>query len=407
MFFLFPIFVLVSPVNAESRSCERMTSHVDFYECTLQRHPKVAIAEERTREAEAIYDKATQWQNPDMAVKSIGGNQAGESLGTTEVALLIPLSQVWTRGAQKSVASAEKRMLEVEAKQTLVDIKKTLILDLYRLRQIEDDLELVNETLGAFETIEKQLGSRKARGPDQEITLNLVQLAASDYQLKRNHIQIEKAELHSHLKALWGKDFEIKRSLLPSLREKWPEVIVASGIYQNLAVQKAVAETERTSAEYRLARLQSLPALSAGPVMERSTTGQSRNWAYGFGLEVGIPIFSWNGGAREVARSRSIQAELESTFALRKFDFEKDIQLLKYRSAVESLGRTSSREDLKKKHNKIDSYFRQGLASGGLVIEAHRQAYEYLQSQHEHENSAIEAYVDFMTMTGGAMEGIL
>jgi hypothetical protein len=30
-----------------------------------------------------------------------------------------------------------------------------------------------------------------------------------------------------------------------------------------------------------------------------------------------------------------------------------------------------------------------------------------MESQHEHENSAIEAYIDLMTLTGGDIEGIL
>ena len=60
-----------------------------------------------------------------------------------------------------------------------------------------------------------------------------------------------------------------------------------------------------------------------------------------------------------------------------------------------------------KKHLRVDSYFRQGLASGGLVIEAHRQMFEFMQSQHEHENAAIEAYINLMTLVGGEVEGIL
>lgn len=407
MFFIICAFFFGSAAHAAADPCVKSASYQTFYQCTLQKHPKMAIAQEKVREAEAVYERAAQWKNPDLALKSVGGSQAGESVGNTEVTLLIPVSQLWTRGAQKSVASAEKRVVEVEAKQTLIEFKEELIRDLYRLRQIEDDLELVNETLDAFSTIQKQLGARRARGPDQEITLNLVQLASSDYQLRRNHVQVERAEIVAKLKALWGNDLEIKRAQLPPLKEKWPDVKAASAVGQNLAVQKAVAETDRASAEYSLTKLESLPTLSIGPVMERSTTGPSRTWSYGFALEASLPIFSWNGGARDVARSKTTQAELESAYAIRRFDSERDILLLKYKTAVDSLSKSSSRDEVKKKHHRVDSFFRQGLASGGLVIEAHRQIVEYQQSQHEHENSAIEAYIDLMTLTGGEIEGIL
>ena len=407
MFSVILAIILGSAAQAAAGACAKTASYLEFYQCTLEKHPRMAIAQEKVREADAVYEKAAQWKNPDLALKSVGGTQGGESVGTTELTVLVPVSQLWTRGAQKSVASAEKRVVEVDAMQTLLDFKKELIRDLYRIRQIEDDLELVNETLEAFSTIQRQLGARKARGPDQEITLNLVQLAGSDYQLRKNHIQVERAEILAKLRAIWGKDFEIKRTQLPPLKDKWPEVKVASGVGQNLAVQKAVAETDRAMAEHSLTRLESLPTLSIGPVMERSTTGPSRSWAYGFALEASLPIFSWNGGARAVAESKTVQAELESAYVIKKFDTEKDILLMKYRTAVDSLTKSSSRSEVKNKHHRVDSFFRQGLASGSLVIEAHRQIVEYQQSQHKHENSAIDSYIDLMTLTGGDIEGIL
>jgi outer membrane protein TolC len=407
VYLAFQLFALVTSALAVGNACEGISTYVEFYQCTLQRHPRLAIAQEKIKEAEAVYDKASQWRNPDFAVKSVGGSLAGERVASTELTLLVPMAQFWTRGPQKGVASARRVVVEVEAKEALVDFKEELIKELYRLRQIEDDLELLNETLSAFSTILGQFRSRKARGPDQEVTLNLVELATSEYQLKRNHVQIERAEIHAKLKALWGKDFEIKKSYLPPLRQNWPEVNLAPGVSQSLAVQKAMAETERALAEQSLASLESLPSLRVGPVMARELAGPSRTWSYGLALEASLPLFSWSGGVRAEARSKANQAELGSAYVVKKFDFEKDILLQKYQSAVESLARSSSRDDLRRKHHRVDSFFRQGLASGALVIEAHRLIVEYQQSQHEHENAAIDAYIDLMTLTGGEVEGIM
>lgn len=395
--FLFLLALLAPPAQA-APNCAKIGTYLDFFSCTVDRHPRMEIAKEKVREAGAVFDKASQLPNPQLGVKSVG---------TTEITVLLPISQLWTRGAQRGMATAEKKVAEVEARQTQLDFKKELIRDLYRLRQVESGLELVGETLEAFETIRRQLSARRARGPDQEITLNLVQLAASDYQLRNNHLQVERAEIQAKLKAIWGRDFELKRSFLPPLRDKWPELKLGADLGNNLAVQKAMAEAERASSEQNLAGLEALPNLTAGPVFERSAAGPSRNWAYGFAVEMNLPVFSWNGGARAVAQSRTTQAELEAAYAARRFESEREILLMKYRTAVDSLSRASNREEMKRKHERVDSFFRQGLASGGLVIEAHRQIVEYQNSQHEHENTAIDAYIDLMTLTGGEVEGIL
>lgn len=405
------LFVLLSfffqVAHADVSSCEKAHSFRDFYSCSLKKHPKLSIAEQKNAEGAALVEKAGQWQNPELAFKSVGGKQLGEAVGSTEITLSIPISQLWTLGPQKNVANAERRIAELEARGIVLEVKEELIRDLFRLRQIEDDQELVEETLSAFETIKRQLGARRARGPDQEITLSLVQLATSDYLLKRNHLQVEKSEIHSKLKAIWGRDFEIKKQFLPPLKDSWPKVPAAAGIAQNLSVQKALAVTERSSAEHSVAKSESWPSISVGPVMERNTSGPVQSWSHGFNLTVGLPIFSLNGGARKLSEARAIQAELESTYAIKKFHSEREILAMKYRTAVDSLAKSSSREEVKKKHHRVDSFFKQGLASGGLVIEAHRQIVEYMQSQHEHENAAIDAYIDLMTLTGGDIEGIL
>ncbi len=399
--------LLLSIASAAEPNCEKIKSYQDFYACSMRRHPKMEIAQLKSKEGDALIDRAAQWKNPDVSVKSTGGTQAGEAIGTTEITFNLPLSQVWTRGPQKSVARAEKRLGEIDSRQSIVDAKKEFIRDIYRLRQIDADVEVITETLDAFDTMRRQLSARRARGPDQEITLNLLQLASSDYLLRRNHLQVEKGEILSRLKALWGSGFEVKKEYLPPLNDKWPQVSEKAEASQNLAVQKAVAEGEKARAESELAMREALPSLSAGPVLERATTGPSQIWSYGVYVSASLPILSLNMGSKRLAEVRAAQASLQSSYEAKRFEFSKDILIQKYRTAVEALSKSSNREEVTKKHHRVDAYFRQGLASGGLVIEAHRQIVEYMQSQHEHENSAIDAYIELMALTGGEIEGIL
>lgn len=397
----------MSLAQAGQRDCTTVDSYKDFYFCSLERHPKYEISKLKVTEGEAAVEKASQWQNPEVSLKSTGGDKAGEKVGETELEATISVSQLWVRGSRKDIAEAEKKIANIESQESLLNAQKELIKDLYRLRQLNTELELVNETLATFDTIRKQYRGKLARGPEQEITLNLVELATSDYELKKNHLATEKSEISAKIKALWSQTFEIKKEFLPPLKEKWPEPSNISAMKNSFEVQKLSLENEKAMAEKDLVQRESWPSLDMGGIVNRTTEGPTQYMNYGVSAKMSFPLVSLNGGARKLADTKALQARLMSDWASKKAENDKEILLQKYKSSVDSLKKSSNQEEIKKKHQKIDALFRQGLASGGLVIEAHRQITEYTESQNEHENSAIEAFLEIKTLSGENFEEIL
>ncbi|GIL17062.1 MAG: hypothetical protein BroJett040_08130 [Oligoflexia bacterium] len=398
--------LLMSIAHASELNCNDIKTFKTFYYCSLERHPKFEIAKLKSKEGDAIVEKATQWQNPEFGLKSTTGSNAGETVGATELEVSFSISQLWQREEQKQIAVADKKIANIEAKESLLSVQKELIKTLYRLRQIESELDLVAETINTFEMIKKQYRSRAVRGPEQEITLNLVELASSDYELKRNHLSTEKSELDSKLKAMWGPGFVVKKDYLPPLRERWMEVSLVKSMGTGFELQRINAEKEKALAEQRLATKESYPSLSFGPNLARNTQGPSQYYTYGVNLRMSLPLVSLNSGSRLLSASKAQQAQLTADYANNRAQAEKEILIQKYKSSVESLRKTSNQEEIKRKHQKIDGLFRQGLASGGLIIEAHRQIVEYTESQHEHENAAIEAYLEIKTLIGEGIEDI-
>lgn len=405
--FILYLFATMSFAQAEERPCDQIKTYHDFYHCSVQKHPAYNAAKLKVQEADALFEKSAQLKNPELEVKSLGGENAGEQVGSTEISLSVPLSQIWVKGAERDVGRAEQRLAEVESKESLMKVKKEVLKDIYRLRQVEEEIHLVMEAIDSFEKIEKQFKGRRARGPEQEITLNLVELAVGDYELKKNHLTTEKAEILSRIKAIWGPKEEIKKELLPPLKDKWPSVDGETNVGASFEVQRLVAESERADAEHRVANRESLPELNVGPVAERTTEGPNQYWSYGISVSMSLPLFSLNGGSRKLAEAKSAQARFMSEYAQKKSQLEKDILIHKYKTAVESLKKAASRGELTKKHSKIDSLFRQGLAAGGLVIEAHRQITEFTESQHEHEMLALDSYIELMALSGKDIEEIM
>ncbi|MES3039477.1 MAG: hypothetical protein V4736_16330 [Bdellovibrionota bacterium] len=401
------LLTLLMSLSASAESCDKVTNYRQFFKCSLEKHPEHEIAKLKTADSQAIVDRSSQWENPDLDLKTVGGEKAGEPVGSVELSVAIPISQIWVNGARRQVGRADKRIAELESQEMSIGAQKKLIVDLYRLRQVDESLELVNEAIGAFGKIRGQLRGRLARGPEQEITLNLVELASGDYELRRNHLMVERTNILSTFKALWGPNFEIKKEFLPPLKETWPKLSsTESTTSKSLATQRLLAQSEKLIAESSLAMKESWPTVKIGPTVERTTEGLSQYYSYGFNLNMTLPLFSMNGGARRYAESQAMQARLLSDFASKRSQLDRTILALKYQSAVDSLRRSTTREELKKKHNRIDSLFRQGLASGGIVIEAHRQITEFAESQHEHETAAIDSYIELKAMNGESIEEI-
>ena len=388
--------------------CEPLKGTVDLYNCILKNHPDVKYAQLSVEAAQAVGDKLTQFPNPDLSLKSVNGKNAGENVGGTEVSLSLNLTDLLIkRPSLGKFGRAEEKVLTVEAQEKDFQARSKVILDLYRYRQLLDELELVAEALETFNKIENQFRSRRAMGPEQEITLNLVELAQGDYELRKNHLVTEKTSIEVGLKGIFGSDFELKKEWLPVLRKTWPEISAGQVSIQTFELRKIEAEKERAEAEKSIANAESWPQLSAGPVYERATEGPNQYSSYGVNVTVGLPIFSQNGGGRTLAEKNLIKSQYAYDYAFKKADLEIQLLLQKYRTSIESLKRSANKDSLNKKHTRIDNLFRQGLTAGGTVIEAHRQISEFIESQHEHEIVALETLMYLNTLSNKDISEVL
>lgn len=394
------VVVSFSQVVFAADVCSTIKSTRDLYSCALEKDPEFKSSELTRRSANASRDALTKLPNPELGVKSITGKNAGETVGGTEVSLSLSLSELLVKRAALSKSGrAEERSMLIDANELEFRSKAKIIRDIYRYRQIQDELALADEALETYQKIERQFRSRRARGPEQEITLSLVDLAQGDYRLKRNHLAVELNEIELRFKGTLGQGFILKPEWLPKLKQNWPTIQILQVSKNTFELQKLEAEKAKSEAQKNLANAEAWPNISAGPVYQRDTEGPTQFTSTGFNVTVDIPILNWNGGARNLATNNLERAKYNYEFANRKAELERELLLRKYTSAVESLKASNGQESLNKKHARIDGYFRQGLASGTTVIEAHRQMGEFTESQHEHELVALESLMYLLLLS--------
>jgi outer membrane protein TolC len=381
--------------------CNKASTTKSFYDCVLQIDPSYQSSVLTKRSAKASRDAITKWPNPKLEAKSISGENAGENVGGTEIGISLSVSDLLIkRPALARSGKAEEKAVMVDGEESEFKAKTQIIRDLYRYRQVSDELGLVDEALATFKKIEKQFKSRSARGPEQEITLNLVELAQGDYQLRKNHLTVELSEIKVKYKGVFGPNFLFKNEWLPKLKQNWPTIndsIISKNTFE---LRRLEADKEKHEAQKNIASVEAWPNIEAGPVFERATEGPTQYNSVGFAVSVDLPIFNWNGGARAVSRANYERAKLNYEYGLRRVESDHELLIQKYTTAVESLKLSASNESLNKKHNKIDQFFRQGLTSGSTVIEAHRQINEFIESQHEHELVALDSLMYIYQLSG-------
>jgi outer membrane protein TolC len=401
--FYLTIFLIVFTAGQSFASvdCSNSKSVKDFYECALKADPAYKSSNLTKSIARASRDALTKWPNPKLEVKSISGENAGENVGGTEVGISLSISDILVkRPALARSGRAEEKIVMIDGEENEFKAKTQLIRELFRYRQATDELELVDEALTAFKKIEQQFKSRSARGPEQEITLNLVELAQGDYQLRKNHLSVELSEIQVKFKGIFGPKFSFKNEWLPKLKQDWPTIddsIISKNTFE---LRKLEAERDKHEAEQSLASAEAWPTIEAGPIFERNTEGPAQYNSVGFNVSVDLPLFNLNGGARAVSRANYERAKLNHDYGIKRAELDHDLLIRKYTTAVDSLKQSPSGESLNKKHRKIDYHFRQGLTSGSTVIEAHRQIGEFVESQHEHELVALESLMYIYQLSG-------
>jgi len=402
------ISLLSSLVHAEVLNCAPIKSIQSLYDCIVKNHPEIKSAELSIEAARSARDKITQFSNPEFSIKSIQGKNAGESEGSTELSASINFTDtLLKRRSLGKLGKADEKVLIVDAQESVFRAKSQALISLYRYRQVLDELDLVSEAIITFKKIENQYKARKVRGPEQSVTLNLVELAQGDYELRRNHLNAEKTEIETAFKGVFGETFNLKREWLPKLKKVWPVITEVELLKQTFEVRKFEAEKEKAEAEKSIAIADSIPKIVAGPMIQRTTSGSNQFMSYGFTLTVDLPILTLNGGGRNLADKNLSKSEYTYEYALKKAGFEKKLLLQRYSSAVESLKKSITIESLKQKHDQIDSLFRQGLTAGPTVIEAHRQIAEFSKSQHEHEIEAVHALMYLNTLSNKEIDEVL
>lgn len=363
---------------------------VDVFRCALANHPYLVRERSRLKQGEHLLDIASQVPNPELEARLEHMDTSGSSSISTDITLLQPLELGGKRGARGLKARAEKMTLASDAVAVQDQVALDTVLDLYRLRQLQEEDEQIKEALRTFERVARQYRARGRLSPEQEVSLAVFRMAASDYRIRENLLEAEVHERRRSLEFATGRPFEVEAKLLPSGRTRWPELSEATeSAAQATEVLKAKAALASAGADVELAQAGGWPDLKLGPAFSNSGSGVNHQRTLGVMLNVPLPLFNVNGGQKAYSRVGVEMAARHYEAVQGRVVRERVNLVERYRRAVAALANAGI--DPHKEHAKVESYMERGIVPSGLVVESHRQFLEFLRSRHQQELAALEA----------------
>ena len=375
-----------------------------FVQCAVQASGDVQIAESQLKSASELEGIARQWSNPDFDAESV---KKGAEKGETTLSLMFNIRLGGKRSAEIDEALGELEKARANRDLSVNRARLDLMLALYRLSHIRNEASVEEESIDTFGKIVSQFQKKPALAPEQEVSLSVFRMAVSDHQLRLTKLRSEEEAIYQSITASTGIAKNVIQKSLPARKSVWPLLSEKQSGAEAPQARLAYGELKLAKAQKDKADAAAWPDLKIGPVLKMQKEGSTTDQLFGIGLSIPLPIFTFNGAAKNYGGIRLVEAEFGYDLAKRKSEALQASLIKKYSDTVAALKNALSSKSLEEKHERLERLFFRGVVPSSLVIEAHRQLFELEEKRNEAEREAVEALGMYYILNNSFSEVIL
>jgi cobalt-zinc-cadmium efflux system outer membrane protein len=391
---LIPIFLIYSSHAIASDECNKLTTPNDVLRCIVDSHSAVQVKQAEINEVALGIEVASQRPNPELDIEA--ADQVGAGF-VSEVSLLHTFELGGKRSARIRLAERERDLSEVNLLSSREQLSVQTVADLYRLRQIEREIEVVAEIISTFQDITMQYSKAGRLSPEDEISVSVFRMALEENKLKRNSLGNEKRGIIARIEGGINRSVVLSEKLLPKFKTDWPGL--RSNELAGSQIAKAKSELDISNAAYSLEQAQSWPSLSVGPRIEIENSGTIQT-RYGLAVSVPLPLYQANGGGRAKSLAGVKRDELNLQYTKTRLEKHLDYLHEVYKRVATSLTQTLSSKHINTKHTDLHKMINRGVVSAPIVIELHRQIADYYERLHEQELEGVMALWQISALEG-------
>ncbi len=395
----FLIIILFASFNVMAANNCPISNSSELFALVKKNHPQILLNDAELESLKGDIEVAKQRVNPEFDGQSTLGDSLGRKIYTTSVSLKHTFELGSKRDARINLASKGiefgKEVTRNQNENALIDS----IVKLHRLRQIYELIPIYKEALETFKKIHRNFVKRKSLSPQQQVEKETLGLAISDYKLNVSQLEAEQVNLNRHLSFFLGLECTIPFKALPT--KIFSKSKIENDSFENYSKLSAAKKmVEVANAEYERESSLAIPNVQIGPVYEFEKDGIANTQTVGIALTMDIPFLNTNSGGK----ARALKGVSAARIRLRNTQMESQIDLkswqTKYLNFSGSLKGIASRNELEKKHHKIEALFKRGIISTSLVIESHRQLISFYITRFEFEKGAVEALWNIYKING-------
>lgn len=387
-------------IHGTHKECPLPENIIDIVECAMTFHPSVKRGLLKLDVASTLKEKALQRPNPTLNSRYVKGSQNGNDVSEFETNLTFTLELGGKRDSRKKYALAQKGEAIAANESIKSHIKTQTILNLYRLRQVYTEKEIINEALRAFSKVIKQLKKLPRLSSEQESSLILFEIALEETRVGESEIFEEMRKLEHYFHIATGHSLsEIKR-LLPKAYDSWPKIndYRKNGTSPQIKVSEALSNL--ANKELQVQKSRAWPNLKVGPALLVERNGFVENKMIGVNIQVPLPLFQTNNGGKAYARSKLLKAQKNIVFQKAEEDHERLEQFKIYKSAVNILNKTMNKKEINRKHNRIERLYLRGVVGSSVFLDSLKQKMSYLKSRNHRELTAVKALWNIYNFDG-------
>lgn len=387
----FPILYLFIVSQSQAQiDCPMLNSSENIIQCALLRHPEVIVNEASINQSVKLEQFARQLPNPEFDMRSTYGKYLGDNVVNVEMNLGFVLQLGGKRRARIQQAWAQQAEASAELLKTKEDVYISTFSSLIRLRQLAKELDALDHALEAFASIQRIYRSYGRLSAEQQISLNIFQIAHGDYLARKTAVLLEQQRFQRNLQFILNQAVALKDEIYPKPMKLWPRLEINDEL-KGSGIKHAEADLKLAEADVKSAQSESWPTVTIGPSIEQQTEGPFTYHTFGFNLSFPIPVFNLNQGGRAYANAGLNRARVSLNAQTSRLLAEKEILIKQYNTIIDSLKTMPSYEMVERKHHDAEGFFKRGLLSTSLMVEYHRQIVDYIFDQNELELAAMES----------------
>lgn len=401
----FCVLGFISQAIAEKKitsNCQ-VNSYKDLVACLERVSIEMKISEQQRSTSQGLESVARQWQNPELEVESAA---QGADKSETSAKLFFTVSLAGKKTALVKEAQSEANKVTEQVNIEIQKQRLSLMLSLYRLAHLKNEIAIEDESIETFSKIVKQFQKRPVLAPEQDVSLSVFKMALADHQLQITKLKNESEKELVSIINQSGLERSIILKNLPSRKLDWPAVAIASNLEDTSAYKMALSELKVAQSQKAKADGEVWSDIKIGPAVKTTKDNNDTTTYVGIGLSMPLPLLNQNQASRSYQSQKMIEAELNMEKVKRSTISARSELRQSYEQTIQSLKNTTELNLASAKHEELERQFFKGLISSSLVIEVHRQLIELEQRKNSSELEAL-TYLGELLIIDQKFDGVI